>query len=86
MPSKTSPRERRLRNLHLHDNDGRPDQHGLPGDGMTDWAPSMRSLRNCAYEGPPPVGVTAESGPEVRLARCREGVAMLKALPEEGFR
>jgi len=76
---------RRLRNLHLHDNNGQSDQHRLPGDGTTDWASFMRDLRKCGYEGPLmlEVGPAEESDLEDRLTRCRESVGRLTAYAEE---
>ena len=76
---------RRLRNLHLHDNDGRGDQHRLPGDGTTDWAPFMRGLHDGGYEGPLMLEVEMSGEPEleVRLSRCKESVAKLMAYAKE---
>lgn len=43
---------RRLQNLHLHDNDGRSDQHRFPGFGAIDWPSFMQALDQNGYEGP----------------------------------
>jgi len=34
----------RIRSTHLHDNDGRTDQHLFPGKGSVDWSEAMRLL------------------------------------------
>lgn len=34
----------RIRSTHLHDNDGRSDQHLFPGAGTVDWSEAMRLL------------------------------------------
>ncbi len=34
----------RIRSTHIHDNDGRHDQHYYPGDGSIDWKKTMRLL------------------------------------------
>ncbi len=36
----------RIRSLHLHDNDGKEDQHLLPGAGTIDWTATMQLLRS----------------------------------------
>ena len=43
---------RRLQNLHLHDNDGRCDQHLFPGSGTIDWPRFMQALDQNGYAGP----------------------------------
>jgi sugar phosphate isomerase/epimerase len=42
----------RLVTLHIHDNDGRHDQHRLPGKGGIDWQPFIAGLRRMRYRGP----------------------------------
>lgn len=37
--------------IHLHDNDGKEDQHLLPYDGTTDWGKIMRRLKEIDYKG-----------------------------------
>ena len=36
--------QQRIRSTHIHDNDGRHDQHLFPGDGTIDWKKTMRLL------------------------------------------
>lgn len=38
--------------IHLHDNDGRSDQHNLPFDGTLKWATVINKLRTSGYSGP----------------------------------
>ena len=40
-----------LRNTHLHDNDGRSDQHRPPGQGMINWAELMLAFADAGYQG-----------------------------------
>lgn len=37
--------------LHVHDNDGRFDQHLMPFFGTTDWTEAMKALREVEYAG-----------------------------------
>jgi sugar phosphate isomerase/epimerase len=37
--------------LHLHDNNGNYEQHGLPFDGMTDWPTTMKKIAEMNYSG-----------------------------------
>jgi len=48
----------RLCAIHLHDNDGRHDQHRIPFTGTVDWPAEMARLKRTAYRGP----VTLELG------------------------
>lgn len=41
----------RLMALHLHDNDGTDDQHGLPFDGTIDWDKTIRDIFQTNYSG-----------------------------------
>jgi sugar phosphate isomerase/epimerase len=42
---------KRLKALHIQDNDGRSDQHLLPFYGGIDWAAIMAALRDIGYQG-----------------------------------
>ena len=37
--------------LHLHDNDGKSDQHKIPGEGSINWPDLIRKLKQCNYTG-----------------------------------
>ncbi|MDK8183358.1 sugar phosphate isomerase/epimerase family protein [Paenibacillus sp. UMB4589-SE434] len=41
----------RLMALHLHDNNGRYAQHGLPFDGTIDWSTTMKKIAETDYSG-----------------------------------
>jgi sugar phosphate isomerase/epimerase len=36
----------RIRSTHIHDNDGREDQHLFPNEGAIDWGKTMSLLRS----------------------------------------
>ena len=40
-----------LLETHLHDNDGRSDQHRPPGEGSIDWAELTQAFRDSGYQG-----------------------------------
>ena len=42
---------RRLKALHVHDNDGTGDKHTAPFNGTIDWKAFMRGLRDAEYSG-----------------------------------
>ena len=40
-----------LRTLHVHDNDGKRDKHGMPGTGVIDWPAFTAALREIGFDG-----------------------------------
>lgn len=42
----------RIRSTHVHDNDGREDQHLFPGEGSIDWTKAMRLLKSRSDQYP----------------------------------
>ena len=52
-----------LRALHVHDNDGKQDQHRIPYDGYVNWADFGAAIREIGFDGP----FTFESAPSSRL-------------------
>ncbi|MBR4930514.1 MAG: sugar phosphate isomerase/epimerase [Bacteroidaceae bacterium] len=42
---------KRVRVLHVHDNDGKRDWHWLPGRGIIDWQAFCLALRDSGYDG-----------------------------------
>ncbi|GAB4117532.1 MAG: sugar phosphate isomerase/epimerase [Candidatus Caldatribacteriota bacterium] len=40
-----------LLHVHLHDNQGKEDEHNLPGEGNIDWSSLMKGLREINYQG-----------------------------------
>ena len=57
----------RVRAVHLHDNNGKEDQHILPFDGVVDWTGVVDRLRSAAYDGPLTLEVQAWEFYENRL-------------------
>lgn len=41
-----------LKALHLHDNNGKEDQHLLPGEGQIDWTNLAMQIKDTGYTGP----------------------------------
>ena len=44
MPDEFELMKNRIRSTHIHDNDGKQDQHLFPGEGTIDWSSAMRLL------------------------------------------
>lgn len=42
----------RINHVHLHDNNGRSDEHLCPGLGSIDWPPVLEGLKRVGFEGP----------------------------------
>ena len=49
--------------LHIHDNNGREDQHRLPYDGIIDWADFAHALAEVDFDG----ALSLETGVQTRL-------------------
>ncbi len=47
--ARLEPHKDRLISLHLHDNDGSGDQHGLPFTGTVDWSELTRIIAESTY-------------------------------------
>jgi sugar phosphate isomerase/epimerase len=68
---------RRLKGLHIHDNDGKSDQHRTIGHGTTDWGTFAADLRQAHYEGPLMLEAGASphgEDPQTLLRRSREAL------------
>lgn len=59
--------------LHIHDNDGKKDQHLLPFDGNVDWEDVAFGMRCCDFSGMLDVEVTAWALPGDRDTRLELG-------------
>jgi sugar phosphate isomerase/epimerase len=60
---------------HLHDNNGRSDDHLAPGDGGIDWPLALLALQKVGYDGPWLFEVANTSSPRAvleRTARARD--------------
>jgi len=60
---------------HLHDNNGKSDDHLTPGQGKIDWPAALVSLKKIGYEGVWMFEVANTTTPKevlVRAARARE--------------
>ena len=55
----------RLAALHLHDNDGKSDQHDLPFSGTVDWKRIMKKLGEINYKGPLSLEINAKYSGEL---------------------
>jgi sugar phosphate isomerase/epimerase len=66
---------RRFANIHIHDNDGRHDQHMAIGDGTIDFPPILHRLKG--YEGNFVIEARKIEGAEISRARLEK---MLSAL------
>lgn len=74
----------RLCAIHLHDNDGRHDQHRIPFTGTIDWPVEMARLKKTAYRGPMTLelGGVPELPMEEHLLAASEAADRLIALYE----
>jgi sugar phosphate isomerase/epimerase len=71
----------RLCDLHLNGNDGRHDNHFVPGQGSLKWDGFMAKLSNTGYTGPLMLEVEARDRQhdlEGVLQECRAAVEMLR--------
>ena len=55
----------KLAALHLHDNDGKSDQHNLPFSGTVDWKRIMKKLREINYKGTLSLEINAQYSGEI---------------------
>jgi len=61
--------------LHVHDNDGRGDNHWLPGQGVIDWSDFSKALGEIGFEGTVSLE-TAVSGDVAVAARSEKQMAL----------
>ena len=81
----------RVLTTHLHDNDGRSDQHRLPFDGTGDWRKAIGALYSAGYAGPLCLEVQAGVyepylDAEAFLARAYRAASRLRGMLEGGER
>jgi sugar phosphate isomerase/epimerase len=61
----------RIRSTHLHDNDGKQDQHLFPGEGSIDWSKAMRLLGSRPDQYPLLLELREPSGREHPIEEAR---------------
>ena len=64
-----------LSTLHVHDNNGRDDNHWLPGQGVIDWSDFSKALGEIGFEGTVSLE-TAVSGDVAVAARSEKQMAL----------
>jgi len=71
---------RRLIATHLHDNNGREDQHLLPGEGKVDWATILGAIRSSGYRRP--LNLEVHKSPGMTLdGFCKRAYRVISGLP-----
>jgi sugar phosphate isomerase/epimerase len=65
---------------HLHDNNGRQDQHLVPGDGTIDWAGVMLALQKVGYDGALILELAAHGSPKETLERAQQARQRLEKM------
>jgi len=73
-------RSSRLRCLHLHDNDGKSDQHWLPGEGVIEWAGFRSKLDDAGYVGPLLLEAAPREAKTDIMATLRASIASLDCI------
>jgi sugar phosphate isomerase/epimerase len=67
----------RIRSTHLHDNDGREDQHLFPGLGSIDWKQAMKMLQPGAGRYPLLLELREPEGMEHPITEARQAIDKL---------
>ena len=67
----------RIRSTHLHDNDGREDQHLFPGEGSIDWSQAMRLLGSCPGQYPLTLELKEPAGMEHPIEHAKRAIDQL---------
>lgn len=67
----------RIRSTHLHDNNGREDQHLFPGEGTIDWSHAMQLLGSCPDQYPLMLELKEPSGMEHPIERAKRAMEEL---------
>jgi sugar phosphate isomerase/epimerase len=75
----------RIRAVHLHDNDGKEDQHLIPFQGTIDWSREMRLLRESSYNGALALEVMGNPGSDADayLSKAKTALERLTLLFKE---
>jgi sugar phosphate isomerase/epimerase len=65
---------------HVHDNDGRADEHLVPFDGTIDWPGVMTAVQKVGYDGTLLLELAAHGSPKATLARAQHARARMERL------
>jgi sugar phosphate isomerase/epimerase len=57
---------------HVHDNNGRSDDHRLPFEGTIDWAGTLLAVQKVGYEGPFMFEIVPDGSTKETLAKARK--------------
>lgn len=72
-----------LATLHVHDNDGKSDQHNVPGSGILDWSAFSAALRESGYDGSLSLELHTPQGDDAAFdAECRRAAEVAHAIAE----
>ncbi len=64
----------RIRSTHIHDNDGREDQHRFPGEGTIDWSQAMQLLSSRPNQYPLMLELKEPAGMEHPVAEAKRAI------------
>jgi sugar phosphate isomerase/epimerase len=76
----------RIRSTHVHDNDGKEDQHLFPGKGTIDWARAMRLLASCPDSCPLLLELREPDGVQQPIEEAKRAAEDLLRKTEENER
>lgn len=65
---------------HVHDNQGRQDDHLVPLEGTIDWPSALTALQKVGYDGPLVLEIPAHGSPRDTLARAKQARAKLERM------
>lgn len=71
--------------LHIHDNQGKHDDHLPPGEGNIEWPALFRSLSEIRFKGNMVLEISGGNDPLQLLERAKKSVAFLKNLTERSL-
>jgi sugar phosphate isomerase/epimerase len=69
-----------VQTTHVHDNDGRADEHLVPFDGSIDWEATLLSLQKVGYDDTLIFELQSSATPRVTIARAADARRRFEAL------
>jgi sugar phosphate isomerase/epimerase len=72
--------KQRIRSTHIHDNDGKSDQHKLPGQGSIDWKKAMRLLQSGKDQWPLVLELREPEGAENTIVEAKDAFERLSEI------